>query len=101
MASMKKHIKKNGEISYRIRVLAGTRPDGTQDVRSCTWVAPRSMSEAKADKEAERQKAKFEDDVYNGRIAEMHPKFSDMMSEYIKHLEKLNKHSEGTIDTYC
>ena len=101
MASMKKHIKKNGEISYRIRVLAGTRPDGTQDVRSCTWVAPRGMSEAKADKEAERQKAKFEDDVYNGRIAEMHPKFSDMMSEYIKHLEKLNKHSEGTIDTYC
>ena len=100
MANIKMTRKKNGELSFRIRVFAGKKSDGTQDIRTMTWVAPRNFSESKANKEAEKVAIKFEDDVSNGRVAEMHPRFSDMMDKYLEHLRKKNKISDGTIDTY-
>ena len=92
--------KKNGELSFRIRVFAGKKGDGSQDVRTMTWVAPRNLSEAKALKEAKTVGAKFEMDVYNGKVAEIHPKLSEMMDKYLDHLRRKNKYSDGTIDTY-
>lgn len=100
MANIKMTRKKNGELSFRIRVFAGKKADGTQDIRTMTWVAPRNFSESKANKEAEKVAIKFEDDVYNGRVAEMHPKLAEMVDKYLDHLRKKNKISDGTIDTY-
>jgi hypothetical protein len=63
------NIKRRGN-SYSIRVSAGHDTTGKQIVKSMTWKIPTGMSDKKAEKEANRVAALFEEKVRTGQIAD-------------------------------
>jgi len=65
--SIKKRVNKDGSVSYKIRVFVEEGPDG-QDSRSKTWRAPVGMSEATADKRANKEAILFEESVKTGGV---------------------------------
>ena len=63
------NVKRRGN-SYSIRVSAGYDTTGKQIVKSMTWKIPDGMSDKKAEKEANRVAALFEEKVRTGQIAD-------------------------------
>lgn len=70
--------------SYLIRVSDGYKPDGHQITRSKTWKPPESWSKAKADKEAKRQAALFEEQVKNKQTINSNMKFQSFSDLWIE-----------------
>lgn len=66
MASISKRLRKDGGVSYLIRVFVEETGDGKQRTRSTTWRPPEGMRPASADKEARRQAVLFEQRVRQG-----------------------------------
>ena len=68
-------ITKRGD-AYRFRCYDGYNTAGRQIERSMTWKIPEGMSEKKAEKEAQRLAALFEEKVRTGNVAEKKIKFA-------------------------
>ena len=60
MATCKKHISKNGTVSYYIRTYDGYDSNGKQIERSMTWKPDPTMTEKQIQKELNRQAVMFE-----------------------------------------
>lgn len=71
MANIMKRKHKNGEFAYTFKVYRGKDPCTGRQLTpyTMTWVAPVTWSEKKADKEAEKQAAIFEDKCRNNKIS--------------------------------
>lgn len=69
MANITKRTNKKGELSYFIRVFVGNERTGKQIVKSMTYKPNPNYSESRAEKEAEKQAALFEEQVKSGLVA--------------------------------
>lgn len=63
--------------SYRIRVSTGYDQSGKQIVKSTSWTPPPSMTKKQIEKELERQKVKFEEQVQNGQYIDSDIRLAD------------------------
>ena len=77
------HIKKRGD-SYLIRVGYGYNMEGKQISKHMTWRPPAGMSKAKADREAKRQAALFEEQVKSGMMVDGSIKFADFAQRWFR-----------------
>ena len=84
MATVKKHISKNGKTSYYIRVSDGYDCNGKQIERSMTWTPPNNMSEKQIEKELQRQIVKFEDSVKEGQYYDSNIRFGDYGEDWLE-----------------
>ena len=84
MPKPKKHISKDGKISYNIRVYDGYDSNGKQIVRSMTWKPPANMTQKQADREAERQAIKFEESVKNGNCFDNNTRFKEYAETWLE-----------------
>ncbi|MDY4413772.1 MAG: site-specific integrase, partial [Ruminococcus sp.] len=66
MANIKKHVAKNGKITYYIRAFDGYDSKGEQIVRSMTWKPPENLTQKQIEKELQRQVVMFEESVKKG-----------------------------------
>ena len=89
-------VKKRGN-SYTITVSAGYDSNGKQIRKYMTWVPPAGMSEARAEKEAEKEAVRFEDAVNAGVAHDSNIKFQAFaelwMTEHVKKQLKLRTYS--------
>lgn len=63
MATAKKHVAKDGKVTYHIRAYAGYDAYGKQIEKRMTWTPEPGMTEKAIKKELERQKVIFEDKI--------------------------------------
>lgn len=77
MATYKKHISKNGTVSYYIRTYDVYDSNGKQIERSMTWKPSDGMSDKQIEKELQRQIVKFEDAVKEGQYYDSNIRFGD------------------------
>ena len=75
-------VRKRGN-SYTIRAYDGYDSNGRQIERSMTWTPPEGMSETRIQKELERVKIHFEDNIKNGIYANKRIKFSDFAQKWL------------------
>jgi|GEM_PF-2586537 len=95
MANITKRTNKKGEISYRIRVFAGGKADGTQILKSLTWTPLPNMSERQIQKELERQTVIFEEKIKKGVIAyDGNIKFSEYAEIWLENAQIAPKTKE-------
>lgn len=66
MASITKRARKDGSVSYLIRVLVEQTAEGKQRTKSMTWRPAAGMRASSAEKEAARQAVLFEERVKQG-----------------------------------
>ena len=76
-------ITKRGN-AYLIRCYAGYTADGKQITKMMTWHPEAGMSEAKAQKEAQRQAIMFEDSIKFGTTDNTHIKFQQYSEIWLK-----------------
>lgn len=76
-------IKKRGQ-SYQIRVYCGYDADGKQIEKTKTWKPPEGWTERRAEKEAQRLAALFEEQVRSGGLVDGNIKFSEFSSFWLK-----------------
>lgn len=81
-------IKKRGN-SYLIRCYDGYDQNGKQIERTMTWKIPAGMTEKKAEKEALREAALFEERVRAGQTAEKKIKFADFSDLWFKNYAEI------------
>ncbi|MDR1159035.1 MAG: site-specific integrase [Syntrophomonadaceae bacterium] len=97
MAQITKRNGKKG-ISYLIRVSSGYSIDGAQRRSSKTWTPPAGMSEKKADREAQKEAIRFEDEINAGKMSGNNIKFQlfakKWLNEYAKKQLKIKTWSE-------
>lgn len=84
MATVKKHIAKNGKVSYYIRAYAGYNIYGKQIEKTMTWTPPANMSEKAIQKELERQKIAFEEKVEHGFMYDSRMTFSEYSLSWLE-----------------
>lgn len=84
MANIKKHIAKNGKITYYIRAFDGYDNNGEQIVRSMTWSPPSNLTERQTEKELQRQTIKFEEAVKKGTCFNSNTRFEEYASEWLE-----------------
>ncbi len=77
MATVKKHISKNGQVTYYIRTYDGYSSNGKQIERSMTWKPPEGMSAKQIERELQRQIVKFEETVKIGAYYDTNIRFGD------------------------
>lgn len=87
MATINKHIAKNGEASYRIRCYNGYDKDGKQNVYFLTWKPSPNMTEKQVEKELNRQAVAFEDRIRKGLVLDMNTTFSEYAELWMQHAE--------------
>ena len=63
MATVKKHISRNGKVTYYIRCYDGYDRNGKQIERSITWKPSDNMTPKQIEKELKRQVILFEENV--------------------------------------
>ena len=73
MAQIKKHVSKDGKVSYLIRVSDGYGVDGKQRKKSMTWTPPEGMTPARVKKQLQVEAMEFErrvheDETHDGNI---------------------------------
>lgn len=76
-------IKKRGQ-SYQFRVYYGYDSDGKQIEKTKTWKPPEGWTERKAEKEAQRLAALFEEQVRSGGLVGGNIKFSDFSQYWLR-----------------
>lgn len=84
MANITKRTGKNGAVSYRFRVYAGQKADGSMIYKSHTWAVPAGMSEAKAEKEATKKAAEFEKKVQQGVVFDTKMTLDEFLDKWFK-----------------
>ena len=83
MATVKKHIAKNGQITYYIRCSDGYC-NGKQIERSMTWKPPANYSEKQVEKELQRQIVLFEESVRNGSSFNSNTRFGEYAETWLE-----------------
>lgn len=76
-------IKKRGN-SYQFRVYAGYDTDGKQIEKTKTWKPPSDWNERRAEKEAQRLAALFEEQVRTGSLGNGKMKFADFADYWMQ-----------------
>lgn len=76
-------IKKRGQ-SYQFRVYYGYDSDGKQIEKTKTWKPPEGWTERKAEKEAQRLAALFEEQVRSGGLVGGNVKLSEFSDYWLK-----------------
>lgn len=101
MAHITKRQHKDGSWAYRIKVYRGKDPATGKQLTpyTMTWSAPPTWSEKKADKEAEKQAALFEDKCKNNQVSTARKTFYDY-SEYVIQLKESKGVKHNTIRIY-
>lgn len=98
MASIQKRTTKDGSISYRIRVLVG-KVGEKQIMRSTIWHVPDGMTSAKAEKEANRQAALFEEKLKTGMaLYDGNTTFGEYAEQWVKNHQCAGKTKDGYQD---
>lgn len=97
MANITKRQHKDGAWAYTFKVYRGRDPETKKQLTpfTNTWVAPATWSEKKADKEAEKQAAIFEDKCKNNQISTKRESFYTY-AEYVidfKESQQIIKHN--------
>ena len=86
MATVKKYISKNGDISYNIRAYAGYDRYGRQIEKRMTWRPGQGMSEKAIKKELERQIVLFEEKIRQNKVFDTNTTFVHFMFYLISSL---------------
>lgn len=84
MATIKKHIAKNGKVTYYIRAFDGYDGNGEQIVRSMTWKPPENMTAKQIEKELQRQVIMFEESVKKGTCFDSNTRFEEYANEWLE-----------------
>ena len=84
MATVKKHISKNGKITYYIRCYDGYDRNGKQIERSITWKPSDNMTPKQIEKELKRQVILFEESVKNGSCFDSNTRFADYSETWLE-----------------
>lgn len=84
MANIKKHIAKNGKITYYIRAFDGYDSKGEQIVRSMTWKPPENLTQKQIEKELQRQVVMFEESVKKGTCFDSNTRFEEYAKEWLE-----------------
>lgn len=82
-------IKKRGN-SYQFRVYAGYDTDGKQIERTKSWKPPEDWSERRAEKEAQRLAALFEEQIRSGGLRNGKMKFADFAEYWMQNYAEKN-----------
>lgn len=82
---------------YEIRVSCGIDINGKKLGRSKTWIPDESMTPRQIEKELERQKILFEEEVRNGVCPDNKIRFADFSKRWMEEYAKVNL----TIKTYA
>lgn len=99
MASIEKRIAKNGEVSYHISVCVGCDANGKK-IRQRTLYKPEpTLTARQADKEAQRAAILFEQQLEQGYVMELNPKFREYAS-YVMDLKLRNGLKRSTYERY-
>lgn len=77
MATVKKHIAKNGKVSYYLRAYDGYDRFGRQIEHRMTWTPKPGMSEKAIQKELERQKVLFEEKIRTHNLFDSNTTFEE------------------------
>ena len=101
MANITKRKHKDGSVAYLIKVYRGKDPATGKQLTpyTFTWSAPATWSEKKADKEAEKQAAVFEDKCRNNEISTARYNFYDY-SKYVIEEKEAKGLKHNTIRIY-
>ena len=83
MANIRKVTGANG-IAYKITVSYGRDDTGKQKRHYTTYTPPKGMSEAKAQKHAERLAMEFEDQIKQGYRIDERKTFSEYSEEFLQ-----------------
>ncbi len=70
--------------SYSIRVSCGYDMNGRQIIKSMTWKPQPDMTEAQADKEAQRQAVLFEEKCRTGQVLQGNVRFADFAEIWLR-----------------
>ena len=89
MATVKKHISKDGKVSYYIRAYDGYDSNGKHIERCMTWTPPDKMKPDQIEKELERQKIRFEELVRNGTYFDDNTRFSEYAETWLENNKPL------------
>lgn len=84
MATVKKHILKNGKVTYYIRCYDGYDRNGKQIERSITWKPSDNMTQKQIEKELKRQVILFEESVRNGSCFDSNTRFADYSETWLE-----------------
>ena len=84
MATVKKHISKNGKVTYYIRCYDGYDRNGKQIERSITWKPSDNMTPKQIEKELKRQVILFEESVKNGSCFDSNTRFADYSETWLE-----------------
>ena len=83
MASYKKHIAKDGKVTYYIRAFDGYNEMGEQIVRSMTWRPPEGLTQKQIEKELQKQIITFEQNVVRGTCFDSKTRFSEYATTWL------------------
>lgn len=92
-------VTKRGE-TYRIRVSVGYDINGRQVMKSMTWKPEPNMTKKQIEKELDRQRVLFEEQVKNGQYSDGTIKFEAFAREWFAQIEKEGNHKHGTIKRF-
>lgn len=84
MATVKKHVSKNGKITYYIRTYDGYDSKGKQIERSMTWKPPEGMTPKQMEKEIQKQVVKFEESVKCGNCFDSDTRFGEYAENWLE-----------------
>lgn len=99
MASIEKRISKSGERTYHITVCAGYGLDGKKVRRRTTYKPDANMSDKQADKAAQKEAFRFEQQLEQGYVVEDNQRFQEY-AEYVLELKLRNGLKRSTYERY-
>ena len=84
MATVKKHVSKNGKVTYYIRTYDGYDSKGKQVERTMTWKPPEGMTPKQIEKELQKQIVKFEESVRNCACFDSNTRFGEYAENWLE-----------------
>jgi len=77
-------VRKRGENSYEIRVFCGLNSKAQRIDKNMTWVAPEGFTPRQIERELERQKILFEQEVKSGAYVDGNMTFAQMAQKWLE-----------------
>lgn len=99
MASIEKRILKSGERAYHITVCVGRDLDGKKVRRRTIYKPDPGMSDRQADKAAQKEAFRFEQQLEQGFVVEENQRFQEY-AEYVLELKLRNGLKRSTYERY-
>lgn len=84
MATVRKRKAASGKVSYTIRVFCGLNSKAQRIDKSMTWIPPEGMTPKQIEKELERQKVLFEQEVKHGSCNDGNITFSAFADKWME-----------------